>query len=371
MGVKKVTVYGGKSRWEVDYGKIDGKRKRAYFTRKAEAEGAWKDFHDEKEGYGNVWAQLGVHKRVAVARALERIEKAGTTIEELLEFWETHRADRAGETLLECVDEFTAAREGSGLSKSYLDQLRAYLRKFAVDREKLDVSEITPSMLDKWFSSRKESTWTRQTGVGYLSALFEFCVRRGYLDRNPAKRIERVRLAPVKREMLTADECQRLVVAAYNTDRGLLTYLGLALFCGIRPEEAKRITGKDIDLERGVVTIEAAKSKVRNIRFVDLTEPAKHCLRAGKRFKKTNFRRRFDALRAAAGIKHWPHDVMRKTAASHFYNLYGIDKATEQLGHSAGMMLRVYRNLVTEAETVVWVQIVPVPLTVVESRRCS
>jgi len=69
---------------------------------------------------------------------------------------------------------------------------------------------------------------------------------------------------------------------------------------------------------------------------------------------KTNFRRRRTAIRKAAKIKHWPKDVLRHTAASHFYNIYGMDEATKQLGHSAAIMLRHYRQLVSKEETEDW-----------------
>ena len=48
---------------------------------------------------------------------------------------------------------------------------------------------------------------------------------------------------------------------------------------------------------------------------------------------------------------------MRKTAACHFYNIYGLEKATEQLGHSAGVLLRVYREVVLKNETEKWLGI--------------
>ncbi len=371
MGIRKLSTYGENKRWEVYFGRVDGKRKRAYFKTKAEAEEALGLFEAERRRLGDVWAQLSPEKRASAAKIIEKAEAAGTTIEEVWEFWKSSQAKRAGKTLGEVYTVFLDARSGAGLSERYLTELRTYLRKFILDREDLDVSEVTPAIIDEWFADRKESPRTRQSGLNRLSALFEFCIRRGYLPENPVKRVERVRVPPVKREILTVEQCRRLLVAAHKIDRGLLTYLGLALFCGIRPDEAKRITKKEIDLERGVVTLDARKSKVRNWRFITLTEPAKHCIRGGKKFQATNFRRRFDALRAEAGIENWPHDVLRKTAASHFYNIYGIDKATEQLGHSGAVMLRVYRNLVSEADTKEWLAITPLELAVVDEGKLA
>jgi integrase len=118
------------------------------------------------------------------------------------------------------------------------------------------------------------------------------------------------------------------------------------------------LTSKDIDIDQGIVTLSAAKAKVRNRRIIELTEPAKRCLKDGKTMPKgEQFRTRFEKLRKEARIDHWPHDALRKTCASHFYNLYGIHKAVEQLGHSAEIMLRNYRQLVTKEQSEEWLEI--------------
>jgi integrase len=212
-------------------------------------------------------------------------------------------------------------------------------------------------MIEAWLDSRKEAPATRQTGINRLSSLLSFCERRGYLKENPINRVERMRVPHVRPEILTIKDCQALVSTASKIDKGMLTYLGLALFCGIRPDEALRIERKEIDLERGLVFLDAEKSKVRNRRIIELTEPARRCIEEGGAVPKLNFQKRFRKLRKDAEIKKWPHDALRKTAASHFYNIYGIEKATEQLGHSAGVLLRVYRQLVGKEDTERWLGI--------------
>lgn len=356
MTIREVTIHGN-PRWLVEFGYPTGKRKRLIYKTEAEAKAAVRSFEQERKRAGRQWSQLAPETRVKVGLILQEMADHGTNLGEVWTFWKANKQRRAGRLLGEVVEEFLIARKASGISTKYAFQLENYLGQFARDRGKLDVADITPRLLDDWFASRKEAPATRQTGINRLSALFSFCERREYIKENPCKRVERVRVPHKDPEILTVEECKRLVETAAATDEGMLTYLGLALFCGIRPDEALRIERKEIDLARGLVFLAAEKSKVRNRRIVKLTEPAKRCIQAGGPVPKTNFKRRFNRLRKEAAMTRWPHDVLRKTAASHFYNLYGIEKATEQLGHSAGVLLRVYRELVSHDQTRLWLQI--------------
>jgi len=149
-----------------------------------------------------------------------------------------------------------------------------------------------------------------------------------------------------------------LIRTARETDPGFLPYFALALFQGTRPEECARLNAKDIDLEREQITVSGAAAKTRNRRIVPLLPPALSILSECPKPRwfdwQTNFRRRRYAIRKAAKLKKWPKDVLRHTAASHFYNIYGMDEATKALGHSAAIMLRHYRALQTKEETKAW-----------------
>ena len=353
----QVTLNGSLVRWEADFGRINGKRKRRYFKTKTQAQEALRMFAEEVKENGKVWAQISPRKRASAVAILKDMSTHGVTLADVWAYYKDRHKPSSGRSLGEVRIEFLKSKESSGVSAKYLEQLKVYLRLFCLDREEIEISEVDHLMVEQWLESRKEAPATRQTGINRLSSLFSFCVRRGYVDSNPLKRVERVRVPHVDPEILTVEECQRLVNTAAESDKGMLTYLGLALFCGIRPDEALRIESKEIDLDRGLIFLKAEKSKVRNRRIVTLTKPAIQCIQDGGAVPKKNFKRRFNKLRKDAKIEKWPHDALRKTAASHFYNIYGIEKATEQLGHSAGVLLRVYRELVSKEETERWAMI--------------
>src|SRR6476469_6094519 len=72
-------------------------------------------------------------------------------------------------------------------------------------------------------------------------------------DRKPNKRQE-VDVMPVS-------EIRKLLETALEHDLQILPLLLVETFCGIRPEEAKRLLWTDIDLLRKRVTVRAAISK--------------------------------------------------------------------------------------------------------------
>ena len=63
--------------------------------------------------------------------------------------------------------------------------------------------------------------------------------------------------------ILTVEECEKLLRAAEQTDRGMIPWLALGLFCGIRPEEIRRLTWENVKIDRGFVEISGDASKVR------------------------------------------------------------------------------------------------------------
>lgn len=358
MKIRKVKINKTSDRYCVEFGYVKGRRRRKYYRTLTEARAAIRDHKEDRDACGQVWGQLSPETRIKVVMILQEIERANATLAEVWEFWKVNRAMRQGRMLGDVIREFLTAKAASGVSDRYAYELSNFLSQFKLDRESLDIVDVTPALIEDWLAQRNDSPATRQTGINRLSSLFAFCERRGYLKENPARRVERVRMTESDPQILTVDQCAALVEAARD-DSEMLTYLGLALFCGIRPDESKRLTRAEIDLERGRVFLAASKAKVRNRRIIELTAPAKRCIAAGGEVPTLNFRRRFASLRERAKIDKWPHDVLRKTAASHFYNLYGITKATEQLGHSAGVMLRIYRELVTEEQTAAWLAISP------------
>ncbi|MCP5515708.1 MAG: hypothetical protein H7A45_00440 [Verrucomicrobiales bacterium] len=308
------------------------------------------DFH----AAGRKWTSASATSKATLIRILDEIESRGLTLEAV---WEAYRSgktarDESGRTLADAVEEVLEAKTSANRRPAYLAELTRYLRLFARGREAMDVAEFGVADIEAWFSARKESPSSRVGNLGKLSALFDHCWRRGYIRENPCLRVQKPHVEAGVPKILSVEECERLMRAAETTDRSLVPELALGMFAGVRPNEITRLVWRKVDLGRSLLTIDAAASKTRHRRLVDLHPTCVAWLKLGGDLPcSLNRRRRMDALKAAAGIRDWAHDVLRHTAASHLVALHGARTAAATLGHSETMLFRHYRELVTQQET--------------------
>lgn len=138
-----------------------------------------------------------------------------------------------------------------------------------------------------------------------------------------------------------------------NSPRGL-AWFALALLAGVRPEEADRLQWSDIDLDRGMVTVDAAASKVRSRRIIHLMPAAVAWLKSARKLgaemgvPRITRRRYLRAVRAKLGFEKWPTDLLRHTAASYLLAHHqDAGKVALELGNSPAVLFRHYRELVT------------------------
>lgn len=136
-----------------------------------------------------------------------------------------------------------------------------------------------------------------------------------------------------------------------------LGWFALALMAGIRPEECDRLTWSNVDLESGIVTVDAAASKVRRRRIVHLQPAAAAWMRLAKKLgavlplPHTTRRRQLRSVRKKLGWDSWPKDILRHTCASYLMATWqDAGRVAAELGNSAGILLRHYRELVTRKE---------------------
>ena len=261
----------------------------------------------------------------------------------------------ASQTLADAIADLLRAKEAARRRPAYIRSLRQYLALFSRGREQLLISSVSVSDLDTWFTSRGEAPATQASNVGRLSALFEFGVRRGWLLQNPCRRLERITVEPKPPRILTPAEAARLMEFATISEPDALGWFSLCLFAGVRPNEADQIHWGSI--RDGTVTIDAAASKVRRRRIVHLMPAASAWLAFAQMVKARlpvpygTRRRAVRRVRDAIGLDTWPQDILRHTAASYWLaSVQDAGKVAHELGNSAGILLRHYRELVTKED---------------------
>jgi integrase len=353
--VKKIKVR-GKERWCLDFGTVNGERgRRLFFKTETEAWNAARKADKETKAAGSWWAMRPTEEKQAAVSVFREMVRDGVTPSEV---WKVYKSIEAPPKesihLKAAIYEMLIAKRAAGRDPRYLDELETYLLKFAKNREKLSIDRLTSGHLEHWFTERKEGQTTRASNLGRLSALFGFCVRRGYLIRNPCQDVEHVQIAGKAPKVLTVNQARGLMDLCAKKAKPMLAYMALGLFAGIRPEELKKLNWSKIDMRRGRVMIDHDVAKVRQWRIVQLEATAKAWLKLCEPKhgpiapKVTTLRRMRRALRDKLQME-WPQDVLRHTAASYLLAKHkDAGKVALMLGNSPRVLLTNYRNLVTD-----------------------
>jgi len=256
--------------------------------------------------------------------------------------------------LKDAVDHYLNLRASQNLRKSSYAQICLNLNQMVSRFNPIRCDQISSSMIENWFLGNK---WQRSTIDGVIAKIgpfFSWCVREGYCQINPCGAVKRPRSDDSPPSIFTPPETEKLLQAALSYDPGLIPYLAIGLFAGVRPLEIQRLTRADIS-DR-YIEIKAAKAKTRKRRLVSLSGNLKQWLALGGDLPLTNKRKRLAKILKLTGI-NWQPDIMRHSFASYHLALHqSADKTAFELGHRDSKMLFAhYRELVSfEAANAYW-----------------
>jgi len=338
--------------WCVDRS-LNGVRKRSFFPSKGEAEAEADTIREQYRTAGEDWLSLSPGERVELMKVHAEVKASGLR---LVDVWQEYRRisrpmerKRIGES----IAEMEVAKRKANRRDRYVTELCRYVSVFARGRESNYVDEITTKDIEEWFRGRKEALVTQASSVTRFRTWFLFCIKKGWLVKNPCDGLEEIHVQESVPKILTPEQIEK-VIQTGKANPAYLAWLTLALFVGVRPEEIDLITWDDVDLAARTLTISAEASKVRKRRIVPLSDTAKEWLQFAQK-KNSRFgmslssKRRFVVkLRASIGLKRWPQDVLRHTAASYLLALHqDAGRVATMLGNSVSILHKHYKGLVT------------------------
>ena len=328
---------------------------------------------------GAAWLAMTAAERTIAATVLEEIRGAGLTLRAV---WEGFKAvgKIPGKPIPvgEAYDLFMKQKSGLLLAPKSLSWYRCGPGAFIRGREGVMVSDVTREQVAEWLANPEWGPRTFNARCAGLRIFFNWCCQRQYISVSPVAGVERI---PERRmpdldtapAILTVDQCQALLRATLTRDKGMVPYVALALFAGLRPErEAARALKTDI--ADGHVQVRGLNAKDRQRRLVPIhpTLQAWLDLRGGE-MPPSNLRRRFERIREAAGLikttrerggkrkdgakgfhryrviesTGWSQDCLRHTFASNYLPVFGVEKTIMALGHGDyDMLFAHYRSLV-------------------------
>jgi len=331
-----------------------GRRTRRFFRDEAAALKWAEKSQREAAALGTRWLSMPDRWQSEVIAVADEVRAAGLSLRAV---WDAYRAGVAPPasssiTLSKAIAACVRERQLAGRREAYVSALDYTLCRFARGREEMAVSSITPADCREWLAQSKAAS-VRASFQSRLSTLFGWCVSNGHMAKNPVESLARISVdqrAPVILSPVQVDAA----LAWVDAHPDFRAYLILGLFCGIRPDELARLSWSSVDLARGLVTIDAATSKVRRRRIVPIA-PRALALMSPKSVSGTSIwsgaaitlRRRRRALAQHLGIP-WQADLLRHTAASYLMARdRDAGRVADMLGNSPGVLLTRYRELVS------------------------
>jgi site-specific recombinase XerD len=152
------------------------------------------------------------------------------------------------------------------------------LIEFVGEKGKTLVAEVIADDIDEFKSILKQRRYTSKSisrKINSIKAFFRYLIDEEILGDNPAEAIAHPKIDQSPPRMLTRLEYRALRDAARGDER-LFAIVELLLQTGMRISELAALQMDDMDLDRGVVIIQAQNS--RDERKVPLNKPAKKAM---------------------------------------------------------------------------------------------
>jgi integrase len=257
--------------------------------------------------------------------------------------------------LLASIDEFIKAKEASGKSEEYTKPMKYRLKDFA-GTKKIRICDVTSMQISDHLIKFKDLE-SKKSVRKNLHTFFNWSVQQGYASENPVRKTEKIKKVTKLPKILTFNEAsQMLDFAKIYRGGSLLPYTVLSLFCGLRPNEARRLTWGDINFDEKFIRVH--KTKVSQVRLAVIPEIASKLLQTCKNKEIAPGRKALERLKNAGGytsdgketLKKWVPDIFRHTCLSYHCTTHSVEDTARWSGTSVAMIHNHYRGLVTPIE---------------------
>ncbi len=243
----------------------------------------------------------------------------GKTLRDAVKFYVAHLgAVSSSKTVRDAIGELLAARKADGVSARYLSALRQWLNRFETDFGDSMIASLSAKQITDWLRALNLAPLTRNTFRLRFAALFSFARRSGYVKESPLGDVEKAKERAGEIEILTVGQTARLLEAA---SAETLPYWAIGAFAGLRVAEIERLTWEEVDFERGLIEIKAAKAKTGSRHHVHIQPNLAEWLAPYRTARgpvcPIGLRKKLDADRERAGLlQDWPQNALRHSFGS-------------------------------------------------------
>lgn len=319
---------------------------------------------------------------VTLTSAADTLAKCLETVHDLssllaaAKFYAARQKSVTRRPVSEVVAELLTVKAARKASTRYLQDLRVRLARFAEAFRK-DCCDVTTAEVQAWLDSLPLSRQSYMNFRRVAHLLFEFAVARSYATENPVTGSESLTVAGGAVGVFTPAEIRRLLAAATPD---FLPCLALGAFAGLRSAEIERLAWEDIRLAERHIVIGASKAKTASRRVVPISDTlaawlAPYAAQTGAVWQGTH-EAFYIAQQATAAATAVPADAQNSTPAKpavkwkqnalrHSYASYRFAQTADagrvagELGNSAAVVHRHYRELVKPADAERWFAVKP------------
>jgi integrase len=299
-------------------------------------------------------------------------------------FYAARHKQTTKKPVAEVIAELLAVKESRGAAPLYVEDLRNRFKRVARSFVK-DACSVTTADVQEWLDAQGFSAQGYTDYRRVLHLLFNHAVARGYAMDNPVVGTERVKVRRGETQIFTPTEISRLLAKA---SPDFLPVLALGAFAGVRSAEIERMEWSDIDLVGRHVIVGASRAKTAGRRIIPMPDNlaawlAPYAGRQGKIWPHDHYAfydTQKDTATAtevkadpARGTKAQPPVKWKSIALRHSFASYRFAQTGDagrvagELGNSAAVVHKHYRELVKPADAEKWFAVKPEsPTNVVE-----
>jgi len=217
------------------------------------------------------------------------------------------------------------------------------------------LDEITPMMIEQFKIQRSKDVTPATTNrdLACLRCMFNKAIAWEYATENPVRKVKFLREDNKRLRFLEKDEIIKLLNCCSQRLKAVVI---VALNTGMRKGEISDLKWRDVDFNKGIITLLRTKNGEK--RYIPVNNACREALMGVKKDSKSeyifcnrngkpyNFRKSFETALRNAGIKEFRFHDLRHTFASQMV-MCGIDLNTvrELLGHKDLSLTLRYAHL--------------------------
>ena len=363
----KLTLPSGQVRYKAYLGRIHGKQKFKLFEEYDEAVTYLNKLEIATANEGQQLWSLTPDQRGEAVRCYKLLEQHNASLTDAVRHYcNSVLKFKTAPTIEDGVKQFLAEKEALKRRPATVKNLRYLLGKFATEFGKRQLASLSVQELKTWLQTAPTQR-SQINLVTKVSEFFNYAVVQKWATENLATKhyIHRPKAARTETKFFTIEQCKKILDCAADAEIGLLPYVALGLFAGLRPEEAERLSWQtDVRVSEQAIIIGDQFSKTAQ-RVVDdqfIWETLSHWLTPYSHqhgsiiLGDIKFQTRFRRLKKAAGfactpddlqagLPAWIDDGLRHTFATYFLKKTGdVVRASFIMGNSPKIIHNHYKG---------------------------